>query len=217
MKRVALIAAMTLAVAGDGLAGSVSEVIADQKAAHDAPPRDSRLTADMEATLKKAGFTDLNIMANSILVRAKDKTGRPVAMVLHPGSMTEVVTLDPHSGSAAAGDGTKRPLTGQSTFTTVLPSARLATNFIGLSVRNAEGQTIGKIKDLAIDHDGISAYIVGIGGLDDARYVAVAPKAVEIGYDAAANAYSARMRVTSDQLKAAPAFKYEGSFKAGSR
>lgn len=185
--------------------------------APDKPARDGALSADMEASLRKAGFTDLQIMPNSILVRGKDKAGNPVAMVLNPSSMTEVVTLDPHSGSAAAGNGAQTPLTGSSTFPTVLPSARLASTLIGLQVRSADGQEIGTVKDLAVDHDGIEAYIIGTGGvlgIGD-RYVAVAPLAITLVYDQAANSYHATTKATADELKAAAPFTYEGSFKAG--
>ena len=182
---------------------------------------DGALSADMEASLRKAGFTDLQVLPNSILVRGKDKSGNPVAMVLNPSSMTEVVTLDPHSGSAAAGDGaqtasTGAPLTGNSAFATVLPTARLASTLIGLKVRDLDGQEIGTVKDLAVDHGGIQAYIIGTGGvlgIGD-RYVAVAPVAITLIYDQSANSYRATMNATAEQLKAAPAFTYEGSFKA---
>ena len=182
---------------------------------------DGALSADMEASLRKAGFTDLQVLPDSILVRGKDKSGNPVAMVLNPSSMTEVVTLDPHSGTAAAGDGEKTspsgaPLTGSSAFPTVLPTARLASTLIGLKVRDLDGQEIGTVKDLAVDHGGIQAYIIGTGGvlgIGD-RYVAVAPVAITLIYDQSANSYRATMKATAEQLKAAPAFTYEGSFKA---
>ena len=177
---------------------------------------DNALSADMEASLRKAGFTDLEVMPNSILVRGKDKSGNPVAMVLNPNSMTEVVALDPHSGSAAGGDGAKAPLTGSSAFATVLPTARLASTLIGLKVRDLDGQEIGTVKDLAVDHGGIQAYIIGTGGvlgIGD-HYVAVAPVAITLIYDQSANSYRATMNATAEQLKAAPAFTYEGSFKA---
>ena len=182
---------------------------------------DGALSADMEASLRKAGFTDLQVMPNSILVRGKDKSGNPVAMVLNPSSMTEVVTLDPHSGSAAGGDGaqtspTGAPLTGNAAFATVLPTARLASTLIGLKVRDLDGEEIGTVKDLAVDHGGIQAYIIGTGGvlgIGD-RYVAVAPVAITLIYDQSANSYRATMNATAEQLKSAPAFTYEGSFKA---
>jgi sporulation protein YlmC with PRC-barrel domain len=190
------------------------------------PPQDKKaLGDDMIGVLKKAGFTDLQIMPDSVFVRAKDKAGNPVAMVLNPGSMTEIVTIDPHSGSAAAGTGnpgkpdTIKPntvMTGSGTFTTVLATEKLASTLVGLTVRTAAGTDLGTIKDLAIDHGGVQAYILAVGGilgLGD-RYVAVTPSAIAITYDQVANTYSAAMDATVDQLKAAPAFTYEGAFKA---
>ncbi len=179
--------------------------------------RPDALTADMEALLRKAGFTDLQIMPNSILVRAKDKAGQPVAMVLNPKTMTEVVTLDPHSGSAAAGNGAHRALTGSGTFTTVLATERLASTLLGLKVHASAGGDLATIKDIAIDHDGVQAYVLAVGGvlgIGD-RYVAVTPSAITIAYDQVANSYTATMAATPEQLKAAPDFTYDGAFKAG--
>ena len=178
--------------------------------------RDKALGADMEANLRKAGFTNLQIMPNSILVRATDKDGHPVAMLLHPGSMTEVVTLDPHSGSAASGDGRKRPLTGSGAFATVLPSERLASIIIGLKLRDRSGKDLATIEDLAIDHDGVQAYILKVGGVLGLgeRYVAVSPSAVDLTQDRDANSYAASSTLTKTQLKDAPDFVYKGPFKA---
>ena len=171
--------------------------------------RDGELSADMAATLRKAGFTDLQILPNSVFVRAKDKAGNPVAMVLNPGSMTEVVTLDPHAGTAAAGNGAPAPLTGSGTFATILPTERLASSLIGTAVIDTAGESIGTIKDIAVDHGGVHAYIIGVGGLFGIgdRYVAVTPGAVAL--DKTAGGYRATMSATIDQLKAAPEFKYD--------
>ena len=179
--------------------------------------RTETLSADMEATLRKAGFTNLEILPNSILVRATDKAGQPVAMVLNPNSMTEMVTLDPHSGASAAGHGARAPLTGSGTFTTVLATERLASTLIGLKVHSGSGGDLATIKDIAIDHDGVQAYILSAGGvlgIGD-RYVAVTPSAITIAYDQVANSYTATMTATVEQLKAAPDFTYDGAFKAG--
>ena len=181
--------------------------------------KQAALSKDIVATLEKSGFTDLKVMPGSILVRGKDRSGNPVVMILNPGSMTEIVTLDPHSGSAAGGNGAPQgeaPLTGSGAFATVLASERLASTLIGLRVHDADDGTIGTIRDLAIDHDGVQAYILAVGGvlgIGD-RYVAVAPAALTITYDGAANSYHAAMKATAEQLKEAPDFKYEGPFKA---
>ena len=193
------------------------EKAAKDRAAEAKAHDDKALGAGMEATLRKAGFTDLQILPNSILVRARDKAGNPVAMVLNPGSMTEVVTLDPQSGSAAGGNGAGTPLTGSGTFVTILPSEKLASVLIGLKVRGAGNEDLATIKDLAIDHDGLHAYILAAGGMLGIgdRYVAVAPNAITLTYDQVANSYAATMKATPDQLEAAPAFTYDGTFKAG--
>ena len=167
-------------------------------------------------TLHKAGFSDLQVLPNSILVRGKDKAGNPVAMVFNPKTMTEVVTLDPHSGPAAGGNGTLAPLIGSGPFVDVPPSARLASTLVGMKVHGTSGVDIATIKDLAIDHDGIQAYVLAVGsvlGIGD-RYVAVAPSAITLAYDRVANVYSATMRAGAEQLNKAPEFKYEGTFNA---
>ena len=219
MKPILLAVAALIAASAPTLGEDVASKGQGPAGISGAPPdiAGKALSADMEASLRKAGFTDLRILPNSILVRAKDKAGNPVAMVLNPGSMTEIVTLDPHSGSASGGDGGRAPLTGSGVFATVLPTERLASTLIGLRVRDANGTEIGTIKDLAVDHGGIQAYILAVGGvlgIGD-RYVAVTPFAISLIYDQVANSYHASMNATQDQLKTAPAFTYDGSFKAG--
>ena len=174
-----------------------------------AEPSPAALSADMAATLRKAGFTDLQIMPNAVFVRGKDKTGNPVAMVLDPSSMTDMVTLDPHSGSAAGGHG-EPTLTGSATFAAVLPSERLASRIIGTDVVDKAGTVLGTIRDIAIDHGGVHAYVLRVGGLlgIGERFVAVTPTAITLASDQGTGRYSATMDATPDQLKAAPAFEY---------
>lgn len=175
-----------------------------------AQPSPAAISADMTATLRKAGFTDLQIMPNSVFVRGKDKAGNPVAMVLNPGSMTDMVTLDPHSGSAAGGNGAAATLTGSATFATVLPSEKLASRIIGTDVADNTGNVLGTIRDIAIDHGGVHAYVLRIGGLlgIGERYTAVTPTAITLAFDQGTGRYKATMDATSDQMKAAPEFKY---------
>jgi hypothetical protein len=48
------------------------------------------LEQQVRNNLKSAGFTDIKIMPESFLVRAKDKSGNPVMMVINPDSITAV-------------------------------------------------------------------------------------------------------------------------------
>lgn len=43
--------------------------------------------------LEAAGYTDVKVMPESFLVRAKDRSGNPVMMIINPGSVTAVTTL----------------------------------------------------------------------------------------------------------------------------
>jgi hypothetical protein len=53
--------------------------------------RGQNLRMQFTKDLKIAGFTDIRVMPESFLVRAKDKRGRPVMMVINPDSVAEVI------------------------------------------------------------------------------------------------------------------------------
>ena len=57
--------------------------------------------------LEQAGFTNVQVMPESFLVRAKDKEGRPVMMVINPDSITAVTEVggSGQSGSSSSGSG----------------------------------------------------------------------------------------------------------------
>ncbi len=63
--------------------------------------------------LQQAGFTDIQLMPSSFLVRAKDKDGNPVMMVINPDSITAVTEV-PQAGSATTGQGSSQPNGGAS-------------------------------------------------------------------------------------------------------
>lgn len=54
--------------------------------------------------LSQAGFTDVHVMPESFLVRAKDPHGNPVMMVINPDSITAVSAVG-HGGQTAQGAG----------------------------------------------------------------------------------------------------------------
>ena len=201
-------ATVLLALSWPAIASAQSPAAPNE--AKPAQPNSASLSADMTATLRKAGFTDLQILPNSVFVRGKDKAGHPVAMVLDPQSMTELVTLDPHSGAAAGGNGTPT-LTGSSTFTTVLAGGKLASRLIGTEVVDGQGIDLGTIRDIAIDHGGVHAYVVQVGGLLGIgdHYTAVTPTALALTFDKGSGRYKAVMDATPEQMKAAPAFRYQ--------
>ena len=80
----------------------------------------------------------------------------------------------------------------------------------GLSIYNQDNKSIGEIEDVAFSSKGVDAFIVSVGGFlgMGEHYVAIAPAALNVSWDASAKKWSARMNATADQLKAAPEFKY---------
>src|SRR3954451_2939079 len=56
------------------------------------------IQAQVQNNLKQAGFTDIQIMPSSFLVRAKDSAGNPVIMVINPDSVTAVTEMTAPSG-----------------------------------------------------------------------------------------------------------------------
>jgi hypothetical protein len=182
---------------------------------------------DMKDTLQKAGFSNVHVVPDSFLVQAKDKNGHPVAMIINPHSMTEVVDEGPvaQGNSNSSNDGSNGAMNTASadnamsggdqqagTFTSVPKQDKLSSSIVGLSVYNDQNQDIGTIKDIAYTHHHVAAYIVGVGGflgMGD-HYVAMNPSAVKLNWDGSSKQWQAKVDATADQLKSAPAFQYPG-------
>lgn len=56
----------------------------------------------VQNNLQQAGFTDIQIMPSSFLVRAKDRAGNPVMMVINPDSVTAVTDVTGGDRAASA-------------------------------------------------------------------------------------------------------------------
>lgn len=57
------------------------------------PQATQQIQQKVQKNLQDAGFTDIQIMPSSFLVRAKDKDGNPVMMVINPDSVTAVTAI----------------------------------------------------------------------------------------------------------------------------
>ncbi|MBV8521200.1 MAG: hypothetical protein JOY71_03560 [Acetobacteraceae bacterium] len=67
--------------------------------------------------LQRAGFRDIHIMPGSFLVRAKNKDGMPVMMIINPDSVTAITEVTPSGagqGGGSTGGGTMPPGTAPS-------------------------------------------------------------------------------------------------------
>ncbi|MDR6756798.1 sporulation protein YlmC with PRC-barrel domain [Mycoplana sp. BE70] len=101
------------------------------------------------------------------------------------------------------------------TFVSAQPTDVLSYNLIGLNITNDAGETIGEIKDLVIGEGKLNGYVVSVGGflgMGD-HYVMVGPSAVKVTYLENDKKWTAVMNASKEELKKAPAFKYEGRWE----
>jgi hypothetical protein len=172
----------------------------------------------IKSNLEQAGFSDVKLMPDSFLVRARDKSGNPIAMIINPDSITEVVAEGSadNANSAQASDKTQASDHEQASggmFTQVPATDRLSSSLVGTEVYDQSKQDIGTIKDVAYANAHVAAYIVGVGGflgMGD-HYVAVSPSAMNISYDHSAKKWHAELDATENQIKSAPAYTYPNS------
>jgi hypothetical protein len=73
-------------------AGFASTALAAMDSAQTTPDSQAggHMSQKLHDDLTKAGFTDITIMPQSLLVRAKDAQGNSVMMVINPDTLTEV-------------------------------------------------------------------------------------------------------------------------------
>jgi hypothetical protein len=77
-----------------------STAIASQNA--NAP---AKLQQQVQQNLSKAGFSDIKIMPESFLVRAKDPSGNPIMMVINPDSVTAVTYSSGNASNQSSQNG----------------------------------------------------------------------------------------------------------------
>ncbi len=136
--------------------------------------------------------------------------GLSLAMLAAPAFAQSTMTPPSSSGSTAA------PATVGSApttlrFATVSRDEMFSSKLKGLNVYNEKNELIGEISDLAISkNDQVQALILSVGGFlgMGEHYVAVAPSAVNVTYDASNKKWRATMNTTKEELKSAPEFKY---------
>lgn len=97
-------------------------------------------------------------------------------------------------------------------FVPVPDNAILSTSLKGLAVYNTGNEKVGTIRDMVVASGRLSGYVLSVGGflgLGD-RDVVVDPAGLAVSYDSNGKVWHAKIDATKDQLKAAPAFVYEG-------
>jgi hypothetical protein len=79
-------------VAAAAMAAALPQAASAQNAS--APPAPGSIQAKVKSNLEQSGFTNVQIMPSSFLVRAMDKDGNPVMMVINPDSITAITDVN---------------------------------------------------------------------------------------------------------------------------
>ncbi|MGA7384894.1 MAG: PRC-barrel domain-containing protein [Methylocella sp.] len=194
---------MKMSILAAGTALLLAQAASAQTTARPSSPNAQNQNAkdaqqQIKTDLQQSGFSDVKVMAESFMVRAKDKSGNPIIMIINPDSVSEVVT--------------DRSVSSAGTF--ISPSVDMfGSNLVGTEIYDNNNQDIGKIKDLAIDQNGSAAYVISVRGIlgNGQHYVAVNPSAMNWTYNDSTKKWQATMDTTRDQLKAAPQFNYDAA------
>jgi hypothetical protein len=93
---------------GQGAGQTMGQGSAEQSGQMTSP----KIAQRLRESLTHAGFTDVHVMPQSFLVRAKDQDGNPVMMVINPDSMTAVTAVQ---GSGHNGTGSQSATAGSTT------------------------------------------------------------------------------------------------------
>jgi TRAP-type C4-dicarboxylate transport system substrate-binding protein len=104
MRTALVIAAATLMVAPAAFAQSEnpSSTSSSDSGAQQSTMQDpASIRTQIQKNLQTAGFTKIQVMPSSFLVRATDKDGNPVMMVVNPDSITAITEVDQGTGATA--------------------------------------------------------------------------------------------------------------------
>lgn len=93
----------TMGQPGMWSSGAGSSQTNDQLNSPSAGRMGAALQQKIHHELSQAGFTDIKVMPQSFLVRAKDSSGNPVMMVINPDSVTAVTQMSGNAATAQNG------------------------------------------------------------------------------------------------------------------
>jgi hypothetical protein len=114
MKCLPVAAALTLFLAGPTVAPATSQSakMTGRQLNRNQPQNNQSVRQEVMQNLMLAGVTDIKIMPESFLVRAKDKSGNPVMMVINPDSVTAVAAYSNQKSASTAGSTTSNGTAG---------------------------------------------------------------------------------------------------------
>jgi hypothetical protein len=91
---------MTASAASAQSAGSASSPPSGSGSQQSSTQKPAPIGTNIQKNLQAAGFTNIQVMPSSFLVRANDQDGNPVMMVVNPDSVTAITEVDQTTGAA---------------------------------------------------------------------------------------------------------------------
>jgi|SRR5579864_5101922 hypothetical protein len=105
MRTLSLAVWLTLGLVSSSLAQGVSNQNTNQQGQNQSA---GSIRQQVLSNLQNSGYTDIKIMPQSFLVRAKDRDGNPVMMVINPDSITAITEFNSGRGSSTTGSASGR-------------------------------------------------------------------------------------------------------------
>jgi hypothetical protein len=117
--------------------------------------------------------------------------------------------------TAAANAQSTPPASSEARFVSINDNALLSSRLIGLDVRNAGLELIGRIEDVAFEGGQLTGIVLEVGRPSEGatRYVAIDPSSISLNYVEADGRWRATVNADQAHVKAAPEFHYRGKWK----
>jgi hypothetical protein len=159
--------------------------------------QDESLKQQLKANLMKSGFTNVQILPQSFLIRAKDPQGNPIAMAVTPDTVTAV------EFGGATGNMMSGRSVGQSEPKFISGGIRdvAEANITNTRVRSSDNKNIGTIAKIVVGDNGQLSYLIV---MDNGREVAINPDAMRLSYNDSDDSWNASVDATKNQIDSAP-------------
>lgn len=155
-------------------------------------------TQRLSDNLQQSGFTKVQIVPQSFLIRARDPDGNPIVMVVSPDVVAGVTAMQEGGG---AGFGRSVGIQPAARFVRGPVHDAMDSNLEGTTVQSSDNQDVGSIKGIVIGDNGSLSYLLGLKNGQD---VAVDANAISVSYNPNDGNWNAKIDATANQIASAP-------------
>lgn len=153
-------------------------------------------------SLRQSGFSKVQVVPQSYLIRARDPDGNPIMMIIGPDQIAGVAEIRESGNNMPSGRSVGTNPTAKFVQGNLHNAA--SSSLEGTVVQSSDNQTIGDIKGVAISDDGSLSYLLST---KHGREIAIDPSAMSMKYNPANDKWTARVDATKSQIASAPQVK----------